>query len=59
MRHHYMTTADVAEAFGVSVVRIRQLDSELQPVRRPNGHRRYDPRVVEQVLARRAVRGNP
>lgn len=50
---HVLSIADVAAALGIGVQRVRQLDPELMPVRRKNGYRAYDPRVVADVLAKR------
>jgi DNA-binding transcriptional MerR regulator len=47
---HTMVIGDVAELFRVSTTRIRQLDELLQPIRKPNGARRYSRDIVEQVL---------
>ena len=42
-----MTTRSVALALGLGVERVRQLDAELQPIRGSNGHRYYDPAIVD------------
>jgi DNA-binding transcriptional MerR regulator len=52
-----MITGDVARVLGLSVDRIKELDDELQPIRLPNGHRRYDPAIVARVAERRSLRG--
>ncbi len=53
-----MTSGDVARVLGVTDERVRQLDDELKPRRRPNGRRYYLPsRVVEVARARARVRG--
>lgn len=44
---YVMTTSAVARLLGLGVERIRQLDAELKPIRRPNGHRYYDPAIVD------------
>lgn len=49
-----MSTGDVARALGVTDETVRAHDAELQPVRRPNGRRYYDPRIVERVANVRA-----
>jgi hypothetical protein len=51
---HTMSSGDVSRVLGVTDERVRQLDEELQPVRLPNGQRRYDPRVVARVANARA-----
>lgn len=55
---HVMTPGDVARVLGVSPDWVRTMDRDLKPVKIENGHRRYDPTVVERVAKRRAaVRG--
>lgn len=49
---HWMTVRDLQDVFHLSRTAIHNLDDELQPIRRSN-RRRYDPRIVEQVLAKR------
>lgn len=44
---YVMTTSTVARMLGVGVERVRQLDADLRPIRRPNGHRYYDPAIVD------------
>jgi hypothetical protein len=51
---HTMTTADVARVLDLGNDRIRQLDDELEPIRLPNGARRYDPRRIESFAKKRA-----
>jgi DNA-binding transcriptional MerR regulator len=48
-----MVTGDVADLMGVTAARVHQLDDVLRPLRRENGHRRYDPRRVLAVIKRR------
>ncbi len=50
---HVMPTSEVARALGLSVDRVRQLDEQLKPVRRPNNRRVYDPAVVEAYMRTR------
>lgn len=50
---YVMTTAAVARLLGLGVERVRQLDVELRPIRRPNGHRYYDPSIVEAYRSTR------
>jgi DNA-binding transcriptional MerR regulator len=45
---YVMTTSAVARSLGVGVERVRQLDAELRPIRRANGHRYYDPSIVDE-----------
>ncbi len=52
---HVMTTSAVARMLGLGVERIRQLDAELRPIRRPNGHRYYDPAVIEAYQRSRRI----
>ena len=47
MDPYVMTTSAVARALGIGVERVRQLDAELKPIRRANGHRYYDPAIVD------------
>lgn len=49
-----MSTGDVARVLGVTDETVRARDDELKPVRRPNGRRYYDPRIVERVANARA-----
>jgi DNA-binding transcriptional MerR regulator len=48
-----MCVSDVSRALGVSDDRVRQLDEELCPTRRENGHRRYDPSIVDRIAKQR------
>lgn len=52
---HTLTTADTARALGLSSERVRQLDTELQPKRMPNGQRRYSRDAVSAYAKRRAL----
>jgi DNA-binding transcriptional MerR regulator len=54
---YFVTVGDVADRFGVSTSRGRQLDDELQPRRHPNGQRRYSASRVAEVLASRGRNG--
>lgn len=56
---HTMSTGDVARALGVTDETVRAHDDELQPVRRPNGRRYYNPRIVERVANARARAAGP
>jgi hypothetical protein len=51
---HTMSSGDVGRVLGVTDERVRQLDDQLKPIRRANGRRYYDPRVVESVANERA-----
>lgn len=51
----WITIGAVADRYGVSAQRVRQLDRVLQPVRCGCGARLYDPAAVERVDAERAV----
>ena len=53
---HTLASGDVADYLRVTVRRVHQLDDVLQPARRENGHRRYDPAIVERFAAERAKR---
>ena len=50
---HTMTSGDVGRVLNVTDERVRQLDDELKPIRRENGRRYYDPKVVAEVAERR------
>ena len=54
-RDHGLPPGDAARFLGVSPDYLRKLDGELQPVRLPNGHRRYRVAVVEKFAAKRAA----
>lgn len=54
---YVMCVGDVAVAIERSPDRVRQLDPLLQPVRKPNGARRYDPAVVAAYIESRKVAG--
>jgi DNA-binding transcriptional MerR regulator len=56
MDRYVMHVSDVARALGLSPDRVRQLDEELRPIRRPNRRRYYDPALVAEVLRARAAR---
>jgi hypothetical protein len=44
---------DVARELERSTARVAQLDDELEPLRGPNGWRRYDPKIVAKYIAKR------
>ena len=50
---HLMTVADVARVLELGPDRVRALDSELAPIRLPNGHRRYSVEAVERYASKR------
>ena len=50
---HCMPVSDVARRLGIGNDRVRRLDEVLQPIRLSNGHRRYDPSLVEREAAKR------
>lgn len=50
---YYMSVGDAAERLGVSTSRVRQLEAELEPKRKPNGQRRYSASRVAEVAAKR------
>jgi DNA-binding transcriptional MerR regulator len=51
---HIVGIGVVAEIFGVSPERVRQLDGELMPIRSKGGWRLYDMERVAAVAERRA-----
>ena len=51
-----MITGEVAKRLNVSVVRVRQLDNELEPIRVGGNMRLYNPAVVEKVALERAAK---
>lgn len=51
-----MLTADVADALGLSVSRVVQLDDQLRPLRTPRGVRVYSRDVVDFEVGRRLAR---
>jgi hypothetical protein len=54
---HTMTAGDVARVVVMTVPGVHLHDEDLQPIRLANGHRRYDPKLVERfVRARQRVR---
>lgn len=48
-----MTVSEVAAKLGLSVQRVKQLDSKLSPQRTPSGWRIYQSDVVERVRKER------
>lgn len=54
---YVMPPGEVARYLDVGVDRVRQLDPILKPIRRRNGRRFYDPKIVEKYIrARNAKR---
>lgn len=50
---HLMVTSDVARRLGIGDDAVRKLDKHLQPIRLPNGHRRYAIEAVEALAQKR------
>jgi hypothetical protein len=50
-----MSPGDVARVLGVTSAHVRQLDDELEPIRLPNGHRRYRVDAVQKLAKKRTT----